>query len=295
MTAPRALLAGIVDYAGLFPPAGLDMSAAVRNYAQYRASDDAWMLGRFVVPAARLDDFARALDGIAPAGGAWSVSALLGASITEDLARIAAFESTHGARAVIDSLEAKASDVAGIDRLAAEPLGTRSVFVEIPVAGEIDVLVGAVAGAGLHAKIRTGGVTTDAFPSPEAVVRFIRACVGANVSFKATAGLHHPIRSRYRLTYESDAPVGTMFGFLNVFLAAAAVARAAPDADVLALLDETRAGAFAITEHGITWGELRFGGDELRAVRNRVALSFGSCSFREPVDELRALSTSATA
>ena len=54
MTALRALLAGIVDYAGLFPPAGLDMPAAVRNYASYRTDDHAWMLGRFVVPASRL-------------------------------------------------------------------------------------------------------------------------------------------------------------------------------------------------------------------------------------------------
>ena len=57
----RTLVAGVVDYAGLFPPAGLDMPAAVRHYAECRVGDDAWMLGRFVVQAARLDEWESAV------------------------------------------------------------------------------------------------------------------------------------------------------------------------------------------------------------------------------------------
>ena len=53
----RALLSGVVDYAGLFPPAGLPLDQAIRNYARYRQGSDAWMLGRFVIPAARLAEF----------------------------------------------------------------------------------------------------------------------------------------------------------------------------------------------------------------------------------------------
>ena len=52
------------------------------------------------------------------------------------------------------------------------------------------------------------------------VVRFIRRCIEADVRFKATAGLHHPLRAEFPLTYDAGAPVGAMFGYLNVFLAA---------------------------------------------------------------------------
>ena len=55
----RILLRGLIDYAGLFPPASLDMADAVRNYAAYREGEHAWALGRFVVPAARLEEFER--------------------------------------------------------------------------------------------------------------------------------------------------------------------------------------------------------------------------------------------
>jgi hypothetical protein len=56
----RTLLAHAIDYAGLFPPAQLDMPGAVAEYESYLASSDAWALGRFVVPAARLRELAAA-------------------------------------------------------------------------------------------------------------------------------------------------------------------------------------------------------------------------------------------
>src|ERR1700690_731561 len=50
----RALLTNLVDYAGLFPPAALALPAAAENYGRYLRSENAWMLGRFVVPSAQL-------------------------------------------------------------------------------------------------------------------------------------------------------------------------------------------------------------------------------------------------
>ena len=52
----RTLLAGLIDYAGLFPPASLDMAEAARNYEAYRAGPHSWALGRFIVPSARLNE-----------------------------------------------------------------------------------------------------------------------------------------------------------------------------------------------------------------------------------------------
>ena len=53
----RSLLVDAIDFAGLFPPAAQDMSSAVRDYGRYRQGDEAWALGRFVVPVARLEEF----------------------------------------------------------------------------------------------------------------------------------------------------------------------------------------------------------------------------------------------
>jgi hypothetical protein len=53
METTRALMHGIVDYAGLFPPASLDMPKTVANYARYRSGEDRWALGRLVVPLKR--------------------------------------------------------------------------------------------------------------------------------------------------------------------------------------------------------------------------------------------------
>ena len=135
---------------------------------------------------------------------------------------------------------------------------------------------------GFRAKIRTGGITEDAFPTPEIVASFIRACRSAGIAFKATAGLHHPLRCVRPLTYEPNAVLGTMHGFLNVFLAAAMVG------DAEAILRETDASAFTFDDDGANWRNRRVTLDELATMR-QFATSFGSCSFEEPINDLQEL------
>ena len=288
MSAPRALLGGIVDYAGLFPPAALDMPTAVANYAAYRAGPDAWALGRFVVPASRLDELAAAA---APcvAGEPWRVSALLGADAAADVRRVGEFNERSSRLAAVDAVEFKASDVAAVSRVA--PLVPRGAeaYAELPVEPDPTPLVTAVARAGLRAKVRTGGVTADAFPTSAQLARFIAACVAAGVPFKATAGLHHPLRATYRLTYDADSATATMFGFLNVFLAAALLRAGGTVRDAEALLEESDPSALRVGDDAITWREHRFDTAALAAAR-RLAVSFGSCSFREPMEEVKLLS-----
>lgn len=290
VSALRALLAGVVDYAGLFPPTGADMPAAVHNYAAYRVRDDAWMLGRFVVPAARLDDFSGALRTLgAEAGPEWRLSALLGANVEADVDRVRMFDREHRGRARIDSLEAKVDSEDAIRRLATAAGRGVAVFAEIGADSDVEALIGATKHAGINAKIRTGGVTSDVFPSPAAVVRFIRGCLAADVRFKATAGLHHAIGGDYRLTYDAQAPSGAMFGFLNVLLATGLLSAGMTDADATRLLDERDPAAFFIAPDKIRWRDATFDEDNVRSLRDRCMASFGSCSFTEPADELRAL------
>ena len=132
-------------------------------------------------------------------------------------------------------------------------------------------------------------MTSDAFPSPEAVVRFIRACLDAGVPFKATAGLHHPLRAEYRLTYAADSPCGTMFGFLNLFLATVFMADGLDEPQAEELLEERDPGSIQMEESGISWRGRRVAVDTVSRARETGIVSFGSCSFTEPVGDLRTL------
>ncbi|MBZ5584453.1 MAG: hypothetical protein LAQ30_20020 [Acidobacteriia bacterium] len=142
---------------------------------------------------------------------------------------------------------------------------------------------------GAYAKIRTGGLTPDALPSPDAIAGFLAEAAARRIPFKATAGLHHPFRSPRPLTYAADSPRAVMHGFVNVFAAAAfAWHGAEPDA-LVALLDETEPRSFEFGAAELRWRGLRLSTDQIRAARAAFAHSFGSCSFEEPIADLRDL------
>ena len=286
----HALVAGVVDYAGLFPPAALGMEEAVAGYAAYRTSPDAWMLGRFVVPAARLDELAAAAARhLAAPTAPWRLSVLVGDDVAADAARIRAFNAAHARRLDVDVAELRAPSMAGLEPSIAA-LGTElTTFVELPVAEEPREWLGAVKRAGARAKVRTGGVTAGAFPTAAQLARFIVRCAECGVPFKATAGLHHPLRGEQKLTYAPDAPSATMFGFVNVFLAGAFALMGLNEQDIAKLLDERDAAALIFGHDSVRWREHTITLDQIRHARTSFALAFGSCSFREPVDDLRHL------
>jgi len=290
--ATRALLAGLVDYAGLFPPAALDMDAAVAEYARWRRAPEAFMLGRFVAPASRLVELGRAAEASLPwpgAGEPWRVSALLGADLHGDTARVASWNVSHSGRAAVDTVELRAASPeeaeAALDAL---PPGL-TAFVELPLVSDLGPLLAALERRGARAKLRTGGVVPEAIPEPGDVARFIVACAAAGVPFKATAGLHHPVRAEHALSYEADSPHAVMHGFLNVFAAAALARDGLTTDEVEAILREDDPRAFRLDDSGLEWRGLRVATEALAAARRDFASSFGSCSFAEPVADLRAL------
>lgn len=219
----KALLTGLIDYAGLFPPAALPMEEAVRNYARYREGEHAWMLGKFVVPEARVHE------------------------VPDEFPK----------------------SVLGVDEVKAEgALETYkpATFIELTDVG----LIPELAKHGLHAKIRTGGLTPDAIPHLDRVATFIKVCAMHAVPFKATAGLHHPIRA-------------TMHGFVNVFMAAAF------PHDAERVLAEEDPKAFRFEDDAAWWRDHAVTTEHLEAVRREFAISFGSCSFEEPIADLQTL------
>lgn len=299
--AVRVLLDSVVDYAGLYPPAAVNMATAVRNYAHYRASGNGWMLGRFICPAASLELFSTEAELYLPrdAGAiGWALSATGSGNVEQDVNVISSFNERHrvcfdecGAR--VDSYEVQVATVGDIQAIHdAMPADTR-VFFEVPVHTDPTPLLQAIAVTGRRAKIRTGGTTPEAFPTSANIARFLEACAHTGVTAKATAGLHHPMRGAHNLTYEPNAPSAVMFGYVNMFLAAALVGNGAPTRDVIAMLEETNESNITFDQTHCYWkgGTRRYALERgfIAQMRERGLTSFGSCSFTEPVGETRAL------
>ncbi|RPI24338.1 MAG: hypothetical protein EHM61_17390 [Acidobacteria bacterium] len=315
----QALLKESLDYAGLFPPAKLPLETAVENYAKYKSAADAWLLSRFVCPVSRLAE----LDAAIPLFARTSpplVSALalpcatwkeFVGKIDESLQLIVDFERAHSPRVQVDSLEvalpadltatagrmeigelivglAEAVELSGISPL--------TPFFEV-AAKDWDVQVPATVralakhNAGWRGKqcrraafkLRTGGLTADAFPSVDEVTGVITTCLDSGVRFKCTAGLHHPVR-------QYDQSVGTrMHGFLNIFSAAVLLhARALERADLPALLEDEQVEHFRFDATGFSWNGIQATVEETSEARYDLFVSFGSCSFEEPLEDLRA-------
>ena len=297
----RAALAGLIDYAGLFPPASLDLPRVAANHARYARSDERWLLGRLVVPLARLDELSdligepydlagEPLDAPAPP---WTVSVLVRPDDPLDglAARVGQFNERSGATAAVVAVELAASDLRDVRRIIAGEVPERfERYVEVPLGDALPGLLDAVAEGGCYAKVRTGGVTADAFPAAAALAQFMSACLARDVPFKATAGLHHPIRGSYRLTYEPQSPSAVMHGFVNLTVAAGLMAARRIDGrDAARILETVDPAAFRPEPDGIRWREHVLGVEECVAARAHVLRSVGSCSFEDAVTDLRRL------
>ena len=285
MSAAEALLGRVVDYAGLFPPAALDMATAVRQYQQYLQSEDGWMLGSFVVPAARLEEFAAAFEQVCcgEKESPWTLSIVCAGEGADDARRVAEFR--QGA-AFIGSLETKAADPRMAEEILERLPAARARYVEFSPQHAAEILP-VLADRGARAKIRMGGVTPETIPDLEDVARFLTSCMRERVPFKATAGLHHAVRGPRALTGKPDSPRATMHGFLNLFLAAALAYFGDEQQAIVGTLAEEDASAFRGDDDVIRWHDHILITDQVERVRSEFAMSFGSCSFTEPLDDMK--------
>src|SRR5260370_11358650 len=198
----RALLTHLIDYAGLYPPAGLLLPAVVENYKRYLASPESWLLNRLVLPHSKLAELHLEIN--------WRVTLLVDAEPGTLPPQIETLEFQAGRQLSLPT------------------------YCEVPLDRIVDG----------YAKVRSGGLTPESIPAAEDVAAFLCGAVGRRVAFKATAGLHHPLRSERPLTYAPDAPRGVMHGFVNMFLAGIFAWYGTDHATVLEVLNETDAGAF---------------------------------------------------
>ncbi|MEY4093847.1 MAG: hypothetical protein RLZZ53_1046 [Acidobacteriota bacterium] len=278
-------MGGVVDYAGLFPPAALSMTDALRAYSAALAGPDAWLLGRFVVPAARIAELVTELAAFT--GPRLPLSVIVTDGSDADAATVNGLRGGE-ARVLVECIECKPNTVGGIDWLASAFAGCE-IYAELVPSASMDEWFARLAARGVRAKLRTGGTTPGAFPSPDGVVSFMVAAMSARVPFKATAGLHHAVRGRYRLTYAPDSADAVMYGYLNVLLAAAALRAGLPAVVATRLLLEENPAAFTFTDDALHWQDVVLAASDLQSFRQAVFTGFGSCSIDEPASEIRAL------
>jgi hypothetical protein len=288
----RAVLDHLIDYAGLFPPAGLGMSQAVAKYAAYRSDPDRWALARFVVPASRLGEFEaakRALPAALAGGDRWPLSVLLGPDAGASWAEVERLAPALAVAGVtIASAECRVRAPAEVWAIRSLVPPAVELYLECPAGPGARPLIEAIGAAGAKAKLRTGGIRAEEIPSTETVVEFLVACAGMRVAFKATAGLHHPVRGSYPLTYDAGSPCATMFGYLNLVMAVTLLwtGGTAEQAEA-ALAADDRARLIA-SDDACTWGDASCTAEVIERTRREFMMSIGSCSFTDPLSEIRA-------
>lgn len=238
--------------------------------------------------------------------------------LQEDLEEMNRFVKRHSGNVSTDIIEVRVPRVASADRKEAGailsdlgaletgcPLIPDSVFLEVSRDEDFAVHLENVASAiafsteisanmsgdlsgksfpRVGLKLRCGGTNPLDFPTPGQIAEFLKTVIRHRVQFKATAGLHHPVR-------HVDCKSGfIMHGFLNVFFAAAL--DAVHDVDVstmIQVLEEMDADAFAFSDDGIRWRDWAISTKALAQIRERLASSIGSCSFDEPRADLVSL------
>lgn len=320
----HTLLENILDYAGLFPPARLPLEQAIRNYAAYRQQPEAWMLARFVCPAERLAELSPYVSELFSPPQPLPLSVLAGsgntleesaAALTAQLQAMRTLLQQEPERVRIDALELRLPEpvlASGADALAdlVHRLDSRlqqagltrlQAFYEVPLRdswqrdlaevalalrelNEARRLEQGQAGTAVGIKLRTGGLEAAAFPTPDQVTYCLRHCLENRLPFKATAGLHHPLR-------RWDASLRTyMHGFLNVFAGGVLTYTCGLNGRQLReLLIESDPQPFLFEADGLRWRDCFVRLEQMRWVREHLLISFGSCSFTEPCADLTAL------
>jgi hypothetical protein len=295
----RALLAHSIDYAGTFPPCSLDLDRALENQSRYVRALDAWMLGAFILS---VDQFAAAKEQLAQFDPQHPLRVSVLGPKTENATAfrvilpkvVSALEalSVHNVDLlIIEQFEMLLPRDTDLDliRYARSFVGELSTFWEAPVdmASQIIALLAEhnsdTDSLPFGYKLRTGGVTPDAFPTSAQIAKALVLPADYQVPIKFTAGLHHPIR-QFREEVKTK-----MHGFLNVLGAAVLAAEHRwNEEQTTRMLDDENAGSFSFTDDSFSWRDWAIDSDRLKA-RRKFVTSFGSCSFDEPREDLRAI------
>jgi hypothetical protein len=282
----QRLLSEVFDYAGLFPPAKLDMAPALENYVRYREGSESWIVNRFVCPTVRLKELAERMDRMSV--GDIEVAAIGQPSTDRRTWEEALEQDSQEMNVFLERFPN--SDIAAFEvkvpsheEVAAciKDLGGFSdadVFVELPWGPQMADSLAALADTEwMAAKARTGGQSADSYPSARDLAAFIHSCIALDMDFKMTAGLHHPFRKEHE------------HGFLNVLVATTlALSDDLQATELQTLLEDGQPKSFEFGDEAVQWRDHHAVLHDIDEARDRF-IGIGSCSIQEPLQDLRAL------
>lgn len=305
-----------IDYAGLFPPASLDLPEAIENYSKYRIEPENWMLSRFVIPASKLEElknfqqlfytnspfvfsvlgsktkstneFKKDLDSVI------AITNNFTESMGKDLVRIECLELKVP---VLDDILFILNNISDSFRIYNQetPL---EIYLEFFLSHkhneDLKLILRHIKEFNFNNKnpkikfigykVRTGGVEAKIFPSLDKLASIILECNNYGVLLKATAGLHHPIR-------HYDQSVQThMYGFINVIGACILTSIHKLDFETIYdILSDEEPSNFKFSEQKFSWRNYEATKEQIEFSRIKSFSSFGSCSFDDPRDDLESL------
>jgi hypothetical protein len=290
----KNFMTGLIDYAGLFPPASLDIQTVLDNYTAYLEREEGWMLGRCVLPASQLYRVA--------SHPGFRCSVIVSPAVSqEELDQLQNFSSMEGHVEMVETRFPENSN--SPDRCSEHLLQLHSkfgqaglqdiqLFVETKNVADAALAIatfnnsrsGGEVISNVGYKLRCGGLEKQAFPSPEKVAKVIGICRERDIPIKFTAGMHLPLRN-----YSAGIEV-MQHGFINIFGAALLCwgCNLSPE-EIAECLCEDTAHHFHFMDGSFSWKDKMISSSELKRLRQSKVISFGCCSFTEPVEGLRSL------
>lgn len=285
--AVEALFRQTVDYAGLFPPAGLPAQQVVANFNDYQGGPDGFALNRLVWPIAKLP----LLHELVPASTSWTIAGLV--SQVGDLSTVLEWNQLRH-RPKVESLEIPSSVFLEMGSLIEQ--WNYLAYIECGPAQlpELEHKIGQMPPARIGLKLRTGGLQADAFPSSEEIFQFVDLAQRWQRPYKFTAGLHHLLQGEYPLNYEPGANCAPMHGVAQLLLACCHLQAGFSQGPQrkATFLEQLQGGAlenWTFLPSGVRWKNQPLTLEQIRQARSTGCHSFGSCSFSEPLQEMRTL------
>jgi hypothetical protein len=306
----------VLDYAGLYPPASLQLNQAISNYSQYKNHPENWMLSRFIISGTKLKeliDFKDLFFNNPPftfsiVGGQTNTTNEFKKDLDLVISNILDIETRIGPELIsIECLELKVpvlQDTLFVLNIISDALlrfeckNPLEIFLEFNLSHkhneDLKLILRHIKEFNFNNKnkkikfvgykVRTGGIEAKQFPSIDKLASIIFECNNFNVLLKATAGLHHPIR-RYDNIVQTH-----MYGFINVISASIFSSLFKIDfKTIYDILQDEDPKNFSFSDQKLKWRHLEATKEQIEFSRIKSFYSFGSCSFDEPITDLQSL------
>lgn len=293
-------MSGLIDYAGLFPPADLNLKSSINNYSNYIRGSRNWMMSKFILPSSKIsglnDNLMKHFNSDFPLN-----LSLISSDFYLDKVELTSLMDNFPGIVFCTGVESRIHEINQFESLYEKnrivcsefdrPIQT---FYEIERnsnwENEVKQIVKQLSDLNKNYrlnhgfKLRCGGVEKNHFPSSQECAIAINLCRDYNVAMKFTAGLHHPMR-------HFSESVGTrMYGFFNIFIGGMMSYKFQLNIEsLLEILEDENANHFQFSDNGVSWKNFDLSQQELQKLRSEAFISYGSCSFEEPCEDLKNL------